>query len=203
MMYPLSIIHSKKLGDNRCWYCGEGTNYRTKTADHFYPKSKGGRLKVVCCRNCNTLKADLTPPEFIEHIEHLKIKHRNIYSAKFNRMINATKTLWERVEWSEYMVATCKVIYFNKDHDKIDWQSKIGSRVMFLGEIPLLNKGSVGVLSTAHKESCTITYPQNSVFELSSKGEWIATQWKKPQLYAHTAKFTEVLLVDQWNSLTL
>lgn len=34
------------------------------TWDHVHPKSKGGRVKVPACRQCNQLKGDLTAPEW-------------------------------------------------------------------------------------------------------------------------------------------
>lgn len=98
----LSIYDSKKLGNNKCWYCGCELYISTKTTDHFFPKHMGGRLKVVCCKNCNQEKKGLTPNGFIEHLKKLKNKHPDYqpWQKRFNRMINATQTLWERVKWS-------------------------------------------------------------------------------------------------------
>jgi hypothetical protein len=49
---------------NTCFYCGvdmegckNGPNQRTK--DHLKPRSRGGRLKVPCCRSCNGKKGSL------------------------------------------------------------------------------------------------------------------------------------------------
>jgi len=97
----LSVYDGKKLGGDRCWYCAEyipNGSYR-RTADHFWPKHMKGRLKVVCCKNCNDEKKGLTPNGFIEHLNKLKAK-QPYYASKFDRMINATVTLWERVKWS-------------------------------------------------------------------------------------------------------
>ena len=98
----LSVFQYKKLGADKCWYCGDDLFASTKTQDHFYPRSKGGRLMVACCRNCNGMKSDLTPPEFIDEIRILKTKHhpKKEWQSKFDRMIVATETLWDRVSWS-------------------------------------------------------------------------------------------------------
>lgn len=56
---------------NRCYYCGQEENC---TADHFYPKSKGGKLKVYACGLCQRTKANMTPDEFVEYIrDHVAI----------------------------------------------------------------------------------------------------------------------------------
>jgi len=98
----LSIYDSKKLGKNKCWYCKCELNQINKTSDHFFPRYMGGRLKVVCCKNCNQEKKDLTPNGFIEHLKKLKNKYPDYqpWQKRFDRMINATQTLWERVKWS-------------------------------------------------------------------------------------------------------
>ena len=96
-MERLSIYKPVNLGNfDKCWYCGETS---ITTADHFYPKSLGGRLKVRCCKDCNEIKKDLTPEEWIEFIKEQKLKFPK-FVRKYNRMIMATETLWERVKWS-------------------------------------------------------------------------------------------------------
>jgi hypothetical protein len=53
-----------------CRYCErrlEATSSRTKlaaTRDHYRAKSQGGRFRVWCCRQCNHIKADMTPTEW-------------------------------------------------------------------------------------------------------------------------------------------
>ena len=98
----LSVYDYASLGDNKCWYCGDVLFPSTKTKDHFWPKSLGGRLKVCCCKNCNALKRNLTPNEFIKLMEKLKNKHPHYapWQKRFDRIINATETLWEKVKWS-------------------------------------------------------------------------------------------------------
>ena len=92
-MKKLSIYDPKTLGSlETCYYCGIGDGI---TADHFYPKSKGGRLKVRCCKSCNKRKRDMTPLEWIAHL-----KKRG--KAEINkRLIFVTESLWERVQCIE------------------------------------------------------------------------------------------------------
>lgn len=103
----LSVYEYKKLGRDNCWYCGEFIpvgSFR-RTADHFWPKKLGGRLRVVCCSNCNSMKGCLTPIEFINYLNdryaiHSKASKNNPFLPTITRMITATQTLWDRVKWS-------------------------------------------------------------------------------------------------------
>lgn len=102
-MNDLSVYESKTLGDKHCWYCGTWLFDGIRTKDHFWPRSRGGRLKVQCCRNCNGMKDHRTPLAFIAFINELKASNTAKYSCfeeGFNRIINATQTLWDRVKWS-------------------------------------------------------------------------------------------------------
>lgn len=73
-------------GRDNCFYCERKFSFNRfggfsssvfiiKTEDHIIATSKGGinsKLNtVVCCEQCNCLKADLTLPEFIEKIKSL------------------------------------------------------------------------------------------------------------------------------------
>jgi len=98
----------KILGnESKCWYCGCYLSHSNKTTDHFLPKHLGGRLHVYCCKACNKLKKDLTPLEFINKLKNLKnispmmfLWQNPDYKVKpdFDRMINATKTLWDKID---------------------------------------------------------------------------------------------------------
>lgn len=54
----------------KCYYCERAVQEPTSrsrtaaTRDHRVPSSRGGTHKVVCCRQCNTLKANLLPVEW-------------------------------------------------------------------------------------------------------------------------------------------
>lgn len=59
---------------NSCFYCGEDMSgwsgdhnngaVKVKTKDHITPKSRGGKLKVPCCKTCNMLKGSLKLEEY-------------------------------------------------------------------------------------------------------------------------------------------
>lgn len=96
----LSIYKSfRTIGGKYCYYCGQELFQDiNKTADHFWPKSLGGYLKVKCCKKCNKLKDNMTPNQWIEY---LKTKGSQYYTLdQINRMIQATKSLWGKVKWS-------------------------------------------------------------------------------------------------------
>lgn len=51
-----------------CAYCLKELDQHSRTVDHLYPKSRGGKLsnanKVVACGDCNKLKGSLNVKEF-------------------------------------------------------------------------------------------------------------------------------------------
>ena len=52
----------------KCAYCREPLTAKTVTADHYYPKSKGGKDSrgniFPCCSPCNRLKGNMGAGEF-------------------------------------------------------------------------------------------------------------------------------------------
>jgi len=50
-----------------CQYCGIEVDRKSFTIDHVYPRSRGGKTVwsniVVCCKDCNNSKDDMTPEE--------------------------------------------------------------------------------------------------------------------------------------------
>jgi len=109
-----SVYMAKIIGNKyKCWYCGRSG---TMTADHFYPKSRGGRLKVMACTQCNKEKSGMTPLEWISYIDNM-IKICSLKNGCFrgkyiksicpencieferlNRIKFKTKGLWEIVK---------------------------------------------------------------------------------------------------------
>lgn len=51
-----------------CAYCNTAINEFSRTVDHLFPKSRGGKLsnknKVPACKKCNQLKGDMSVKEF-------------------------------------------------------------------------------------------------------------------------------------------
>jgi hypothetical protein len=114
MATDLSVYTPRRLGRrDRCFYCG-----RTgpTTADHFYPRSKGGRLCVRACAQCQREKGDATPLEWVRlltnFIKACGTDRKGCTRGEFirtycegdctelarrKRMLRATLTLWERM----------------------------------------------------------------------------------------------------------
>ena len=59
----------QKLADGICHYCSEVFEKRLLTMDHIVPVARGGKSVkgnvVVCCKECNTVKAAKTPVEML------------------------------------------------------------------------------------------------------------------------------------------
>lgn len=51
-----------------CFYCGVQVTKKTRSLDHYIPRSKGGLTTpnniVVSCKNCNLAKGDKLPEDF-------------------------------------------------------------------------------------------------------------------------------------------
>lgn len=76
--FVAATVKQKKKLANYCFYCfrpiiATPQNSRklylnSKTVDHFIPLTRGGTNfqynMVICCHQCNTIKADLLPNEF-------------------------------------------------------------------------------------------------------------------------------------------
>ena len=56
------IFESEGMGT--CVYCKQSFNRSKMTRDHVIPKSRGGKVTVLCCRPCNESKGDRTPEEW-------------------------------------------------------------------------------------------------------------------------------------------
>lgn len=88
----VTVLTPHMLGvKSKCWYCGQ---HETCTRDHFYPISRGGRLKVWACELCQRTKAHRTPLEWIAYIAG----HGAIDNAARGRIIQNTIRLWNEIE---------------------------------------------------------------------------------------------------------
>lgn len=74
----------------------------------------------------------------------------------------------------------------------MDWKDKIGTEVIFTGKLKMLDEGSVGILDKVFDDWCSIVYPQNASYEEDGKGGWKPIKGKRVQVYAHSAKLTEI-----------
>lgn len=64
-----------KLGQGKCYYCGEATPAAELTMDHLVPLARGGMSGknnlVASCKDCNNRKKAMLPLEWDEYMEHL------------------------------------------------------------------------------------------------------------------------------------
>lgn len=62
----------KEFG-GKCAYCCEPLTAKTVTADHYYPKSKGGKDNrgniFPCCSPCNRLKGSMSAGAFKKRVK--------------------------------------------------------------------------------------------------------------------------------------
>jgi 5-methylcytosine-specific restriction endonuclease McrA len=66
---------------NVCFFCTSPIDEWSRTTDHLIPESRGGiranKNKVPCCGDCNKLKGDMTPEEFVRALKAmLRLKGR-------------------------------------------------------------------------------------------------------------------------------
>jgi len=88
MKFSMAKAHAKKWRKRKskkrgaCPYCRRtmsGTQSRSNTAatrDHIVPKSQGGRLRIWCCRMCNTLKGSMPLDEWEQFMADNPYWHR-------------------------------------------------------------------------------------------------------------------------------
>lgn len=59
--------------DAKCYYCHKELTAKEATMDHIVPVSRGGHSTkgniVIACKECNTLKKDMTGVEWTIYIE--------------------------------------------------------------------------------------------------------------------------------------
>lgn len=135
---PEGIYSSHILGNKgKCWYCGaEGR----MTKDHFFPKSKDGRLRVYACEVCNKSKGSLTPLQWIFKLQtNLKRQSPESIIGRANieriaRMIRATESLWNKVAWS--VVPRIDINCYNKN---CSYNNQRDSRCLHSSPVILLN----------------------------------------------------------------
>jgi 5-methylcytosine-specific restriction endonuclease McrA len=98
-------MRSKKGVDlSVCAYCKTKIDEYSRTVDHLFPKSRGGKLsnsnKVPCCGDCNKLKANMSVVEFgralSSMIFHEHLRHKETLSKLKKTKINVEKIIDDR-----------------------------------------------------------------------------------------------------------
>ena len=78
----------------------------------------------------------------------------------------------------------------------MDFKNQIGSKVIFLGKLKMLDEGSIGILNNVYGDYCTIIYPQNQAYEDDGKGGYKLIKNAPNKIYAHSAKLNEIKMVS-------
>lgn len=78
------------ITNGKCFYCGCELELETFHADHFIPKSSGGKTRknlVPTCADCNLSKGKLSLEEFREKISRLPFdNHKGRIIAKYHKI---------------------------------------------------------------------------------------------------------------------
>jgi 5-methylcytosine-specific restriction endonuclease McrA len=73
-----------------CAYCKDPIDDYSRTVDHLYPKSRGGKLsnknKVPCCGGCNKMKGDMSIVEFNRALAGLIFYEHNRHKENVARL---------------------------------------------------------------------------------------------------------------------
>lgn len=73
---------------------------------------------------------------------------------------------------------------------------EIGTKVILVAGMKSLAYGSVGVIEKMHKDWCVVVYPQNASYEDDGNGGWKPIKNATGQVYCHSAKFTELKIIN-------
>jgi len=73
-----------------CAYCKTPLDDYSRTVDHLYPKSRGGKLsnsnKVPCCGDCNKMKGNMSVVEFGRALNGLIFYEHSRHKESLSRL---------------------------------------------------------------------------------------------------------------------
>ena len=73
-----------------CAYCMDSIDEYSRTVDHLWPKSRGGKLsnsnKVPCCGDCNKMKGDMNIVEFNRALNGLIFYENKTHKENISRL---------------------------------------------------------------------------------------------------------------------
>jgi len=82
---------------HHCYYCGTDVDDFSRTKDHLIPESRGGiranKNSVPSCGDCNRLKADMDPDEFLRAIKSMIQLEKRTSKSKTGYLIRIQKNL--------------------------------------------------------------------------------------------------------------
>jgi 5-methylcytosine-specific restriction endonuclease McrA len=83
-----------------CMYCKEPIDEYSRTVDHLFPKSRGGKLsnanKVPCCGDCNKLKGNMSVVEFSRALSSF-IFYQHRVTSRLKRIKNNVDDLITKI----------------------------------------------------------------------------------------------------------
>jgi 5-methylcytosine-specific restriction endonuclease McrA len=98
------MITKRGIDLNVCSYCKTTIDDYSRTVDHLFPKSRGGKLsnnnKVPCCGDCNKLKGNMDINEFNRSLSGLifyeHTRHKESLSKLKKIKLNVESIIDER-----------------------------------------------------------------------------------------------------------
>lgn len=122
MGFKSNSIYNKiyKHQSYKCFYCNTEVELFTMEREHVFPRSKGGKgiaNKVLSCKLCNKIKANLTIEEFKIKIEDLikNTKNKKMITKYENILVTLNNLLnGEKIREGWHKKATYKSININK-----------------------------------------------------------------------------------------
>ena len=86
-----------KNNPDACCYCWVVLNDYSRTVDHLIPESRGGiranKNKLHSCGDCNKLKGDMTPEEFLRAVSSMMRLEGKNYKQKIGYLKKIKKNL--------------------------------------------------------------------------------------------------------------
>jgi 5-methylcytosine-specific restriction endonuclease McrA len=80
-----------------CFYCGTDVDEFSRTKDHIIPESRGGiranKNSLPSCGDCNRLKADMTPEEFLRAIKSMIQYEKKTHKSRYGYLSRIQKNL--------------------------------------------------------------------------------------------------------------
>lgn len=93
-----SFGNTLKSNKDNCFYCGRQLDDYSRTVDHLLPQKDGGIRsndnKVFSCKNCNQLKGDMHPHEFVSALDSMI----RFQSSNHKRSVGYLKKVKRKVE---------------------------------------------------------------------------------------------------------
>jgi len=105
----MQIISKNGVNLNVCAYCKTTLDDYSRTVDHLYPKSRGGKLsnsnKVPSCGSCNKMKTNMNIVEFGRALSGIIFYEQNNHREKIAHLkkmkLNVDSIISDRNEKSK------------------------------------------------------------------------------------------------------